>query len=81
MSDFRARIVAELDTSKIPSSIKKIEKQNITLRNFSLDTKGLPSQIQASLDKHKFTIKLDGLKHLILILQPVELRNLLMIFS
>lgn len=62
MSDFRARIVAELDTSKIPSSIKKIEKQNITLRNFSLDTKGLPSQIQASLDKHKFTIKLDGIK-------------------
>lgn len=62
MSDFKARIVAELDTSKIPSSIKKIEKQNITLRNFSLDTKGLPSQIQASLDKHKFTIKLDGIK-------------------
>lgn len=62
MSDFRARIVAELDTSKIPSSIKEIEKQNITLRNFRLDTKGLPSQIQASLDKHKFTIKLDGIK-------------------
>lgn len=62
MSDFRARIVAELDTSKIPSSIKNIEKQKITLRNFTLDTKGLPSQIQASLDKHKFTIKLDGIK-------------------
>lgn len=62
MSDFRAKIVAELDTSKIPSSIKNIEKQKITLRNFTLDTKGLPSQIQASLDKHKFTIKLDGIK-------------------
>lgn len=62
MSDFRAKIVAELDTSKIPSSIKSIEKQKITLRNFTLDTKGLPSQIQASLDKHKFTIKLDGIK-------------------
>ena len=42
MSDFRAKIVAELDTSKIPSSIKSIEKQKITLRNFTLDTKGLP---------------------------------------
>ena len=62
MSDFRAKIIAELDTKKIPSSIKNIEKQKITLRNFTLDTKGLPSEIQASLDKHKFTINLDGIK-------------------
>ena len=37
MSDFRARIVAELDTSKIPSSIKKIEKEKIVLNNFTLN--------------------------------------------
>lgn len=81
MSDFRAKIIAELDTKKIPSSIKNIEKQKITLMNFTLDTKGLPSEIQASLDKHKFTINLDGIKSKILILQLVAQRNLLMKFS
>lgn len=63
MSDFSAKIRAILDTSKIPSQIKGIEnKTSITLRKFTLDTKGLPSQIQASLDGHKFKISLDGIK-------------------
>lgn len=66
MSDFSAKILAILDSSKIPSqintAIRDIEKRNIVLRNFILETKNLPSQIQASLDGHPFTIKLDGIK-------------------
>lgn len=62
MSNFSANIQAILDTSKIPSQIKNIEKNQVVLNNFKLNTNGLSSQIQASLDKHKFTIKLDGIK-------------------
>lgn len=63
MSNFSANIQAILDTSKIPSQIKKIENSTaITLKKFTLDTSGLPSQIQGSLDKHKFKIVLDGIK-------------------
>lgn len=63
MSDFSAKILAQLDTSKIPSQVKGIEKSTkITLSKFTLDTKSLPSQIQASLDGHKFKISLDGIK-------------------
>lgn len=63
MSNFSANIQAILDTSKIPSQIKKIENSTaITLKKFTLDTKGLPSQIQASLDSHNFTINLTGIK-------------------
>lgn len=62
MSNFSANIQAILDTTKIPSQIKDIEKKQIVLSKFKLDISGLPSQIQASLDKHKFTIKLDGIK-------------------
>lgn len=63
MSDFSAKILAQLDTSKIPSQVKGIEKSTkITLSKITLDTKSLPSQIQASLDGHKFKISLDGIK-------------------
>lgn len=63
MSDFRARILAELDDSKIPSQLNKIAKNNtLTLSNIRLDTSRLPSQIQASIDKHSFTINLEGIK-------------------
>ena len=63
MSNFSANIEAILDTTKIPSQIKNIEKSAIiTFKKVALDTNGLSSQIQASLDKHKFTIKLDGIK-------------------
>lgn len=63
MSDFRARIVAELDTKNIPSQLAKISKDNtLVLSKIRLDTSSLPSQIQASLDNHRFTISLDGIK-------------------
>lgn len=63
MSDFSAKIIATLDTTKIPKQLESIGKNSaIKLKNFSLDTSGLPSQIQASLDKHKFKISLDGIK-------------------
>lgn len=62
MSDFRARIVAELDTSKIPSSISKIEKQKVKLSNITLDTKGLGAKIQQALNGYQFTLNLTNVK-------------------
>lgn len=62
MSDFGAKISAIIDTKDVPRQLKSIEKNVITLRKFKLDTSGLPSEIQASLDKHKFKINLDGIK-------------------
>lgn len=61
MSDFSARIRAILDTKDLPQQLKNIEKNVITLRHFKLDTSNLPSEIQASLGKHKFKINLDGI--------------------
>lgn len=61
--NFKAHIVAELDTSKIPSQIKsKIESQKIVFNNFTLDTKGLGTKIQKALDGHKFTLNLTNVK-------------------
>lgn len=63
MSNFSARVIADLDTSKIPSQLKDITKKHpLVLNNFTLNTKGLPSQIQAVLDSHKFTIHLGNIK-------------------
>ncbi len=62
MSDFSAKIRAILYTKDVPRQLKSIEKNVITLKHFRLDTSGLPSEIQASLDKHKFKISLDGIK-------------------
>lgn len=62
MSDFSAKVRAILDTKDVPRQLKSIEKNVITLKHFRLDTSGLPSEIQASLDKHKFKISLDGIK-------------------
>lgn len=62
MSDFRARIVAELDTSKIPTSIKNIEKERIVLNNFTLNTKGLGAKIQQALNGQQFTLNLTNVK-------------------
>ena len=67
MSDFTAKFQAILDTSKIPSQIASIENTPITLRRVSLsritlDTHNLPNQIQGSLDRHRFTIRLDGIR-------------------
>ena len=62
MSDFSAKIRAILDTKDVPRQLKSIEKNVVTLKHFKLDTSSLPSEIQASLDKHKFKISLDGIK-------------------
>lgn len=62
MSDFRASIIAELDTSKIPSEISKIENQQIVFSNFSLNTKDLGKKIQAALDGYNFTLNLTNVK-------------------
>lgn len=62
MSDFRAKIIAELDTSKIPSSISKIEKQKISLNNFTLNTSGLGTKIQQALNSQQFTLNLTNVK-------------------
>lgn len=63
MSDFTAKIIAQLDTSKIPSQIAKIGKNpidlsNVRIKNAKMDTNGLASQVQAALNQHKFTLNL-----------------------
>lgn len=66
MADFRARILAELDDSYIPSELDKIGK-NHTLRLEDIraaDTaiNALIRQIQSELDKHGFKINLINLQ-------------------
>ena len=61
MSDFTAKIIAQLDTSKIPSQIAQIGKKgidlsNVRIKNAQMDTKGLTAQVQAALNQHKFSI-------------------------
>lgn len=61
MSDFTAKIIAQLDTSKIPSQIAKIGKNpinlsNVSIKNVKMNTSGLASQVQAALNQHRFTI-------------------------
>lgn len=62
MSNFRARFVAELDTKKIDSDIKKINKKKVSLENVTLNTSGLSAKIQSALDKHQFTLNLTNVK-------------------
>lgn len=59
MSNFSAEIQAKLNTSGIDSEIKKIEINKINFKNISLDTTNLVSDIQAALNKNRFTINLD----------------------
>ena len=57
MSDFRARIIAQLDTSEIPSQINRISRDNtVYLNNVRLNTTNLYDQIQSELNRHRFTI-------------------------
>ncbi len=63
MSDFTAKIIAQLDTSKIPSQIAQIGKKgidlsNVRIKNAQMDTKGLAAQVQAALNKQSFSINL-----------------------
>ena len=62
MSNFSANIQAILDTSKFNKQIKELESKEYSINRFKLNTKGLPSQIQASLDGHNFTINITGIK-------------------
>lgn len=62
MSNFRARFVAELDTKKIDSDIKKINKKKVSLENVTLNTKGLAGKIQAALNNHQFTLNLTNVR-------------------
>lgn len=63
MSEFRARIIAELDTSKIDKQIKsQIEGKQFKLNNITLDTKELTSKIQQALNGHQFTLNLTNVK-------------------
>ena len=59
MSNFSAEIQAKLNTSGIDNEIKKIENNKINFKNVSLDTTKLVSDIQAALNKNRFTINLD----------------------
>lgn len=62
MSDFRARIIAELDTSKVDERLKSIESTRILLNNISINTSGLSKKIQEALNGHKFTLNLSDVK-------------------
>ena len=62
MTDFSAKIKAILDLKEFSSQIAALENNEYSIRNFKLDTSGLPNQIQGSLDKHKFTITLGAIK-------------------
>lgn len=63
MSDFRAKIIAELDTSKIDQQIKNVGKNvKIQLNDFTLNTNGLANKIQQALDGHQFTLNLTNVK-------------------
>lgn len=62
MSDFRARIFAELDTSRIEKGLKSIENNKILLKNVSISTAGLSKKIQEALSGHQFTLNLSNVK-------------------
>lgn len=56
--DFRASILAQLDTSNIQKDIDAIGKRNIKFGNISFDTTQLVNSIQAALSNHRFNINL-----------------------
>lgn len=65
MSDFTAKIIAQLDTSKIPSQIAQIGKQginlsNVKINNVQMNTSQLVSQVQSALNSKKFTINISN---------------------
>ena len=49
MSEFVARIVAELDTSKVAASIENIKNQKIVLQNATIDNITLSSSATSSI--------------------------------
>lgn len=61
MSDFRANIKAVLDLTVVAKQIKEIEKSNVVFKNITLDTQGLYTKIQSSLNSHSFKINVSGI--------------------
>lgn len=62
-SKFVAIIQAQLDTSKINTQLLNASKKwgvNLKIKNFTLDTRGLQTQIQNSLNGRSFTLKLSN---------------------
>jgi hypothetical protein len=56
--DFRASILAQLDTSNIQKDIDAIGKRNIKFNDISFDTTQLVNSIQAALSNHRFNVNL-----------------------
>ena len=63
MADFRARILAELDASRIQGDLDNIGRAHtLTLRNIGIDQNSINNvirQIQRSLDNHQFNINVN----------------------
>lgn len=59
MSDFIARIIADLDTSKVSNAFKAIQNTKITLDNIKLGSSAL-SNLQKQFKNIKFNIDIDG---------------------
>jgi hypothetical protein len=57
MPDFIANIRAQLDTTQIPADIKKIEGNQVTFSNFTINAASLRQSIQNALDGTQFSIK------------------------
>ena len=55
MSEFIANIKARLNTSEIPNDIKKIENQQVTIKNVTIDAKAIADAIQKELNNAKFS--------------------------
>lgn len=61
MDNFTAKVLAELDTSKIPEQIKGMQtNQKIVLNNIDVNTKAITSKIQSALNAQKFTINVQA---------------------
>lgn len=60
MSEFIANIKARLNTSEIPKDIQKIESQQITLKNVTIDAKAISSAIQKELSSAKFSLNISN---------------------
>lgn len=59
-SDFRALILAHLDTKNIPNEIKQIENTQINLSNIKFDKSKLINSIQSALNGYQFNIKFNS---------------------
>ena len=60
MSEFVAKVTAELDTSKAQSDLQALSNTAITLNNIKPNTSSLVSAIQSALNQHSFSINING---------------------